>query len=160
MRDDGIRNALVFATSATSSYSSCRQYRDDLARAQQAVGADAPRLTKLRHFFDHPGFITATASGLRDALGTLPDALRDDARLVFTAHSIPVSMNDASGPERNGAVRGRAARDRAADGRGGPRARGGVRHGVAVPLRAAQVPWLEPDVNDHLERWPPPAGTR
>ena len=85
MRDDGVRRALVFATSATASYSSCRQYRENLAAAQLD---GAPELVKLRHYFDHPGFVEANASGVRSALAETPDA-----RLVFTAHSVPVSMN-------------------------------------------------------------------
>ncbi|HEV7192460.1 MAG TPA: ferrochelatase [Jatrophihabitantaceae bacterium] len=150
MRDDGIRRALVFATSATASYSSCRQYRDDLAQAKTMAGAGELQLVKLRHFFDHPGFITAMSDGVRRALGELPDDRRDSARLVFTAHSIPVAMNDMSGPSRAGlyerqqretarlvaeAVRGRGAEfDLVWQSRSGP----------------PQVPWLEPDINDHL----------
>jgi ferrochelatase len=150
MRDDGVRRALVFATSATSSFSGCRQYRNDLAGAREAVGDGAPELVKLRHFFDHPGFVTPLAESVQAALATLPAELRDDARLVFTAHSVPVAMNDASGPQRNGlyekqqretarlvaeAVRGPgAAFDLVWQSRSGP----------------PQVPWLEPDVNDHL----------
>src|SRR5436305_2417533 len=59
MRDRGVRRALVLATSATSSYSGCRQYRDDLEQARRVAGSGAPELVKLRHFFDHPGFISS-----------------------------------------------------------------------------------------------------
>src|SRR4051794_4278975 len=102
MRDDGVQHALVFATSATASYSGCRQYRDDLAQAQRMAGTGSPDLVKLRHFFDHPGFIAAHADGVRAALEGLPADVRSAARLVFTAHSIPTSMNDVSGPATNG----------------------------------------------------------
>jgi ferrochelatase len=150
MRDDGVRTALVFATSATGGYSSCRQYREDLAQAHAVAGEGAPALTKLRHYFDHPGFITANVEHLRRALAELPAQHRDTARLIFTAHSIPTAMNDSSGPAANGlylaqqretarlvaeAVRGQAAEfDLVWQSRSGP----------------PQVPWLEPDMNDHL----------
>jgi ferrochelatase len=149
MADDGVRQALVFATSATSSYSGCRQYRENLADAQAAVGPQAPQLRKLRHYFDHPGFVAANVDGVRDALGALPPSLRDTARLVFTAHSVPFAMNRTAGATGNlylaqqretarlvaEAVRGAAAQfDLVWQSRSGP----------------PQVPWLEPDVNDHL----------
>jgi ferrochelatase len=152
MRDDGVQRALVFATSATGSYSACRQYRDDLAQARRVAGAGAPELVKLRHFFDHPGFIAPLAESVRAALDELPAELRDRARLVFTAHSIPVAMNDSSGPQRDGlyekqqretarlvteAVRGPGAEfDLVWQSRSGP----------------PQIPWLEPDINDHFAR--------
>ncbi len=152
MRDDHVGSAVVFATSATSSYSSCRQYREDLAQARTMAGNGSPELVKIRHFFDHPGFIAANVEGLRAALESLPVEHRAAARLVFTAHSIPQSMNDVSGPERSGlyaaqqhetarltaeAVRGTGAEfDMVWQSRSGP----------------PQVPWLEPDVNDHLEK--------
>ena len=150
MRDDGVQRALVFATSATSSYSGCRQYRDDIARARAAVGADAPELVKLRHFFDHPGFVAPLADSVRAALSQLPEDLRDEARLIFTAHSIPLSMNDASGPERNGLYE-RQHRETArlvAEAVRGP----GAAFDLVWQSRSGppQVPWLEPDVNDHL----------
>lgn len=169
MAADGRRHALVLATSATGSYSGCRQYREDLARAAaepagpEPIGLEptaseqirvestspAPRFTKLRHYFDHPGFIAANAAAVRDALAGLSPQARDGARLVFTAHSVPVSMNDTAGPEGGlylaqhretarlvaEAVRGSgAAFDLVWQSRSGP----------------PQVPWLEPDVNDRL----------
>lgn len=149
MGEDGVTRALVITTSATGGYSSCRQYREDIDHARKAAGKKAPDLIKLRHYFDHPGFIEANADGVRAALGSLPSDVCDDARLVFTAHSIPLSMNETSGPEGNlylaqqhetarlvaEAVRGEGAEfDLVWQSRSGP----------------AQVPWLEPDINDHL----------
>jgi ferrochelatase len=150
MRADGVRRALVFATSATASYSACRQYREDLARACADVGADAPGLVKLRHFFDHPGFVGAAADGVRVALADLPQDVRDEARLVFTAHSIPVAMNAASGPLRDGLYEKQqreTARLVAEEVRGA-----GAEFDLAWQSRSGppSVPWLEPDVNDHL----------
>ncbi|MCL2781863.1 MAG: ferrochelatase [Actinomycetia bacterium] len=98
MRADGVRRALVFTTSATASLPACRMYRDALDAARARLGDDAPELTKLRHFFDHPGMIAANADGVRAALASLPAGLADQARLVFTAHSIPVGMNVSAGP--------------------------------------------------------------
>ena len=150
MRDDRVKRALVFTTSATSSFSGCRQYRNDLAQARTVAGEGAPELVKLRHYFDHPGFIAANVDHVRAALETLPAGVRDQARLVFTAHSIPQSMNEQSGPGRNGLylaqhtetarlvtalVRGDAEFDLVWQSRSGP----------------PQVPWLEPDINDHLK---------
>jgi ferrochelatase len=145
-----VRNALVLATSATSSYSGCRQYREDMARARAVAGEGAPQLVKLRHFFDHPGFVAANADGVRGALAGLPADVRDDARLVFTAHSIPVSMNDSSGPQADGlyAAQQRETARLVAESLRGP----GAEFDLAWQSRSGppQVPWLEPDINDHL----------
>jgi protoporphyrin/coproporphyrin ferrochelatase len=154
MRDDGVRRALAFVTSAYSSWSGCRQYQDDLERARAAAGPDAPAIDKIRHYFDHPGFVEPNVDALRAALGELPVDLRDEARLLFTAHSIPVAMDRASGPD---ADRGRghlystqlrtAARLVAEAVRGPGAAFDLVWQSRSGPPR---VPWLEPDVNDHL----------
>lgn len=92
MRDDGVKNALAFVTSAYSSYSSCRQYLEDIERACAAVGPDAPRVEKLRAFYNHPGFIEANVANIQTALQQIPEVQRSEAQLVFTAHSIPESM--------------------------------------------------------------------
>jgi ferrochelatase len=150
MRDDGVRDALVFVTSATSTFSGCRQYRNDKRAAQLAVGAEAPTLTKLRHYFDHPGFVAANADGVRAALAELPEKTRETARLVFTAHSIPVSMNAASGPHADGlyAKQQRETARLVAEEVRGP----GAEFDLVWQSRSGppQVPWLEPDINDHL----------
>jgi ferrochelatase len=96
MKQDGIRRALALVTSPYSSYSSCRQYREDIARSQREVGAGAPEIDKLRPFFNHPGFIDATVERVRDALQGIPADARQNVQIVYTAHSIPVSMADTS----------------------------------------------------------------
>ena len=90
MARDGIRNALAFVTSAYSSYSSCRQYLQNISDAQTAVGPDAPRVEKLRVFYKHPLFIGANVDHVRSALAQFEDP--KSVNLVFTAHSIPESM--------------------------------------------------------------------
>jgi ferrochelatase len=97
MTDDGIRHALTFVTSAFGSYSGCRQYREDIARARQEVGAEAPQIDVIRRFYNHPGFIESLVDRVRAALTELPEDRRDQAPLIFTAHSIPVAMAK-SGP--------------------------------------------------------------
>ncbi len=92
MKQDGIRNALAFFTSAFSSYSGCRQYRENIADAQMEVGAGAPEVSRLRVFYNHPGFIEAMADRVRNVLDQLPPELRHQAQVVYTAHSIPLSM--------------------------------------------------------------------
>ena len=146
MRDDGVRRAAVFTTSAWGGYSGCTQYQEDIARGRSAAGRDAPELVKLRQYFDHPLLIDMFADAITDAVATLPEDLRDDARLVFTAHSIPVRAASRCGPdlyERQvgytsslvAAAAGYREYDQVWQSRSGP----------------PQVPWLEPDVGAHLE---------
>jgi ferrochelatase len=92
MRDDGIRRALAFVTAAYSSYSSCRQYRENIEAARAAVGVEAPIVDKIGAFYSHPGFIQANAENVAHALEQIPVDRRGTTRLVFTAHSIPLSM--------------------------------------------------------------------
>jgi ferrochelatase len=149
MRDDGIRSALAFVTSAYGSYSACRQYLDDIDRARAAAGPDAPVIDKIRHFHDHPGFVMPHADAVTAALNTLPERAPARTRIVFTAHSIPTGMAAASGPhgdryttqlrETASLVAGAAAPE--------------LRWDLVWQSRSGppQVPWLVPDVNDHLE---------
>jgi ferrochelatase len=92
MRDDGIKNALAFVTSAYSSYSSCRQYLENIGEAQRSVGPNAPRVDKLRTFYNHPLFIEANAGQIQTVLEKFPKQRRRSIPVVFTAHSIPESM--------------------------------------------------------------------
>ena len=149
MRDDGVRQAVAFVTSPYSSYSSCRQYLDDIATARAAVGPPAPVVHKLRHYHDHPGFIEPFADGVRHALAQLALSSHRNTRLVFVAHSVPVWMAERAGPD-------------------GGRYEAQLREVAALVAQQAapdlgwdlvwqsrsgppQVPWLEPDINDHLE---------
>src|SRR5204863_371602 len=92
MKAAGIRRAIAFFTSAFSSYSGCRQYLENIAAAQQAVGEGAPTVDKLRAFFNHPGFIEPMVERSREALAKIPAERRSAAHLIFTAHSIPLAM--------------------------------------------------------------------
>ncbi len=145
MRDNGVRRAAVFATSAWGGYSSCGQYNEDIARARAAVGDGAPELVKLRQFFDHPLFVELFAEAITAARGTLPEGLRDDARLVFTAHSIPVAADERCGPNLYSRQVGYASRLVAATA-------GVTDYDQVWQSRSGppQVPWLAPDIADHL----------
>ena len=104
MAADGVRRAIAFVTSAYSSYSSCRQYLDDIELARAQAGAGAPQVDKIRPYFNHPGFIEPLAASTRRAVqAPLGNSVQDDAQLVFTAHSIPAVMAAASGPGGSGA---------------------------------------------------------
>ncbi|MGY1692871.1 ferrochelatase [Geodermatophilus sp. SYSU D01105] len=153
MADDGIEHVYVLATSAYASFSGCRQYHEDVARARAALSGDAatpggPTAEKLPHYFDTAGFVRANADALAAALATLPEDVRGTARLVATAHSIPDSMAAVAGPA-GGAyqaellVTAQKVVDAAAPGRP---------FDLAWQSRSGppSVPWLEPDVNDHL----------
>ena len=98
----GVRRALAFVTSAYGSYSSCRQYLDDIERARAEAGPGAPQIDKIRHFFSHPGFIEPFADATVRAIESLPAGIRADVPLVFTAHSVPEAMAAASGPPPGG----------------------------------------------------------
>jgi ferrochelatase len=142
-----VRSALAFVTSAYSSFSGCRQYLHDIARARAAAGDGAPRIDKLRQYFNHPGFIEPFAEATAAAIASLPAAARGAADLVFTAHSIPVAMAAASGPggdayqaQLTEAARLIASRVQARSWRLAYQSRSGP---------PAQ-PWLGPDVNDCL----------
>ncbi|HTK62981.1 MAG TPA: ferrochelatase [Pseudonocardia sp.] len=149
MARDGVRRALVFATSAYGGYSACRQYHEDIARAREAVGAEAPELVKLRHFFDHPEFVEAAAHGVRAARAELEAG--DRARLVFTAHSVPTSADAAAGTPAEGGHR--YSRQVAEASRLVAEAVGVTDYDVVWQSRSGppSVPWLAPDVCDHLD---------
>jgi ferrochelatase len=152
MGDDGIEHVYVFATSGFASWSGCRQYHEDVARARSVLAGAAPgggpTAEKLPHYGDHPGFVRANAEALAAALASLPDDVRDTARLVATAHSIPTAMAAVAGPG-GGAYQEEL------------RASARLVVDAVVPGRSfdlvwqsrsgpPSVPWLEPDVNDHL----------
>jgi ferrochelatase len=146
MRDDGVERAVAFVTSPFGSYSSCRQYLDDIEAARASVGPGAPALDKIRHYHDHPGYVGPHAHSVRAALQSMSDV--DDVRLVFTAHSIPSTMEETSGPDGHrytAQLRETAALVAAAAGYDGE-------WDLVWQSRSGppQVPWLEPDINDQL----------
>ncbi len=111
MAAGGVRRALAFVTSAYSSFSSCRQYLNEIGAARAKVGASAPAIDKIRQYFNHPGFIGTFAAAAADAVRSLPADASEGYELIFTAHSIPEAMAAASGP-RGGAYLGSANRSR------------------------------------------------
>jgi protoporphyrin/coproporphyrin ferrochelatase len=139
MTRDGVRRALTFLTSAFSSYSGCRQYRENLYEAQIAAGDAAPELPRLRMFYNHPGFVEANVDRVREAISR---AGGDGIHLAFTAHSIPSAMAERCRYEAQLAESARLVAEGA----------GGGDFAVVYQSRSGppQVPWLEPDVLDHL----------
>jgi ferrochelatase len=163
--DDGHRRLLAIATSAYSSYSSCRQYREDFADALADSGApDEIQIDKVRQFFDHPGFVVPFITGVRDALGEVARRLPGidvsrEVEVLFSTHSIPSADAARSGPD---------------DCDFGPGGAYAAQHrAVAEVVMAAQegdlpawqlvyqsrsgppsMPWLEPDVNDVIRALP------
>ena len=148
MRADGIRRAVAFVTSAFSSYSGCRQYREDIERARVAMGDGAPIVDKLRVFYDHPGFIEPMVDRVVLVVDGLEAAGTVVSHLAFTAHSIPVSMASTSDYVAQLDEARRLIAERVA-----------ARLGRAIPSAlvfqsrsgAPGQPWLEPDIGDHLE---------
>jgi ferrochelatase len=151
MKDDGIKRALAFFTSAYSSYSGCRQYREDIIRAQTEVGTGAPQIEKLRAFYNHPGFIEPNVENVSAALAEIPHERRDQTQIAFTAHSIPLSMSANCDYEGQLLETCRLVAE-------------GVRHHkwrLVFQSRSGPPtqPWLAPDICDYLKELKE-AGTR
>ena len=138
MRDDGVERALAFFTSAFSSYSSCRQYRENIADAQDEVGLDAPEVLRIRAFYNHPGFVEANAAQVGTALAEVGSG----THVLFTAHSIPLAMASRSRYETQLAETARLVAERV----------GGPAYELVYQSRSGppHVPWLEPDVCDRI----------
>ncbi|MDX1658918.1 MAG: ferrochelatase [Nitriliruptorales bacterium] len=143
MRHDGVQRALAFVTSAYSSYSGCRQYREDLARARAEVGEGAPEIDKIRVFYNHPGFVDANVARIEEALESLAGE-RDGAHIAFTTHSIPLTMSRHCDYEVQTYEAARLIMERL----GSTRPWSVVFNSRSGP---PHVPWLEPDINDHLQ---------
>lgn len=150
MADDDVRRALVFPTSAWGGYSGCKQYHEDIARARESVGERAPELVKLRQFFDHPLFVAANADAVRRACEELGER-GEDARLVFTAHSVPLRADGTVGPDGKPRWYSRQVAEAA---RLVAEQVGAEGYDVVWQSRSGppRVPWLEPDIVDHVER--------
>jgi ferrochelatase len=151
MRDDGVTRAACFVTSAYSSYSSCRQYRENLADAATAVEG-APRLDRLRQYFHHPGFVDAVVDATLAALVELPADATERLHLVFVTHSIPETMNETSGPRGRAYVQQHESVAAVVSERVRQRTSHRLQPSLVYCSRSGppHVPWLEPDVNDHL----------
>jgi ferrochelatase len=142
MKADGVRRALAFVTSAYSSYSSCRQYLEDIENARAAAGDNAPVIDKIRPFYNHPLYIAASTEQARAALEQLPPERRSAAHVVYTAHSIPLAMakNSRYAEQLLEACRlvsanlGRSGDPLVYQSRSGP----------------PSQPWLGPDILEHL----------
>jgi protoporphyrin/coproporphyrin ferrochelatase len=144
MADAGVRSALGLVLAAYSSYSSCRQYLEDIARAQAVVGPQAPAVDKIRVFYNHPGFIGANADNLRKTLERLPTERRVATHVAFTAHSIPLSMAKNCRYEEQLRETCRLVSER--------RAIPESQWSLVYQSRSGRPsdPWLEPDIGDHL----------
>jgi ferrochelatase len=145
MRDAGIQRALALVLAAYSSYSSCRQYLEDIARAQTVVGAGVPAVDKIRVFYNHPEFIAANAERVAAAREQIAAARRGAARLAFTAHSIPAAMARNCRYEEQ---LGETCRLIAETVHVAP-----DRWSLVYQSRSGRPgdPWLEPDIGDHLD---------
>ncbi len=144
MKSDGIRRAAAFVTSAYAGYSSCRQYLDDLDRARAGAGDGAPEIVKLRPYFNHPGFVTPFADGLRAARVEAGPT----APLLMSAHSIPCAAASTSDYDRQLTETARLVAEAA----GEPP----DRWSLVFQSRSGppEQPWLGPDVNDALRNLP------
>ncbi len=142
MARDGVRRALAFATSAFGCYTSCRQYQEDIARAAETVGADAPQVDKLRLFYNHPGFIEPMAERAQAALAQAATGDNPRPTLLFTAHSIPVAMATTSSYVEQVTEACRLVADRV----------GVDDWELAYQSRSGRPsePWLEPDLGSRL----------
>jgi protoporphyrin/coproporphyrin ferrochelatase len=148
MRADGARRAIAFVTSAFSSYSGCRQYREDIATACATVGSEAPAIDKIRVFYDHPGFIEPMVDGVCASLADMASKGVHSPDLVFSAHSIPMASATSSRYVEQLTEASRLIADRVSE-----------KMGQSYPWQLVYqsrsgtpgVPWLEPDVGDHLE---------
>jgi ferrochelatase len=145
MRDAGVKSALAYVTSAYSSWSGCRQYRENIEAARAEIGDDAPQVDKIRVFYNHPDFVAASADRLREALGQIPEDRRTAARIAFTAHSIPNSMADTCDYVKQLTETCRLVAESV-----------GIsdeRLDLVYQSRSGrpQDPWLEPDIVDHLK---------
>ncbi len=142
MSADGVRRTLVFVTSAYGSYSACRQYLEDIEKAKAAVGCDTPSYERLPHYCLLPGFVEPLIGNVSAAFERIPPQRRAAARLLFTAHSIPLAMAQTSDYLSQLKEVARLV----AQGVPHPEYRLVFQSRSGPP----QQPWLEPDIRDAL----------
>ncbi|MCK2200152.1 ferrochelatase [Corynebacterium callunae] len=150
MAADGVKNALVLATSAWGGFSGCKQYQEDIQGMVAHLGAQDKEITftKLRQFYDHPRFISQMAQSVRESFEKVPAELRAEARLVFTAHSIPLAADKASGTPEDGSLYSQQVREASEL---IAQAAGIEDFDLVWQSRSGSpsIPWLEPDIVDH-----------
>ena len=153
----GMRRLVTIVTSAYTSYSSCRQYREDLAAAVATLAEEGRRIDvdKVRPYFNHPGFSRVNARHVTEAVRALRARSDEEIRLVFVTHSIPEAMDDTSGPgdgEGNAYRREHLALAAAITDEVNATLSRGIDHELVYCSRSGPPtqPWLEPDVNDAL----------
>ena len=146
MTDDGVTRALAFVTSGYSCYSGCRQYRENIALAREAVGERAPVVDKIRVFYNHPLWVEVNRQHVQKAMEALPAEGREKALLLFTAHSIPSTMAEGSKYETQLTEASRLVAE----------ALGHEHWRLVYQSRSGppHQPWLEPDVCDVIETLP------
>ncbi|NME89956.1 ferrochelatase [Corynebacterium stationis] len=159
---DGVRSALVFATSAWGGYSACRQYNEDIVRVQQHLeDKNLPNIdmVKLRHFFSHPAFIEENAKALQEAIAAVDEDKRDNMRVLFTAHSVPTAHDEVGGGEDNPYLYSRQVAEAA---RLVAEAAGVEEYDVVWQSRSGnpRTPWLEPDIVDHTQEFQAESGVK
>lgn len=143
MKADGRRRALAFFTSMFSSYSGCRQYRENIAAAREQIGEGAPLVEKVRMGFNHPGFIAAMADSVTAAAASI-HCVPSETKVLFTAHSIPLSMSENCDYEMQLREACRLVAEKC----------GTSDWGLVFQSRSGPPtqPWLEPDVLDEIAR--------
>ena len=151
MSRDGVRRALVFATSAWGGYSACLQYNEDIRRIiahLEDKGVEPIEFTKLRQFYDHPTFVRIMADALRESLDKVPAERRDSTRVLFTAHSVPTAADEAAGGPEDSHLYSRQVAEAS---RLIAEAAGVAEYDVVWQSRSGnpRTPWLEPDIVDH-----------
>ncbi len=151
MEADGVERAVAFVTSLFGSYNGCRKYREDLYEAGRGLERP-PRIDRLRHGYNHPGFVEACAERVRAALAEVPEARRSAAPVLFTAHSLPESM--ARHAPYRAQLREACALVHEAARRGGGSGGDGARWRLAYQSQNARYGpegWLGPDIGAALE---------
>ncbi|MCZ9308634.1 ferrochelatase [Corynebacterium uberis] len=148
MAADGVRRVLVFATSAWAGYSGTDQYNEDIIRMRDHLaskGLPDIEFTKLRQFYDHPRVIAESAASVRRAREEAPK----DARVIFTAHSVPLAADNAAGGPEDPQLYSRQVKEAA---RLIATSAGVEQWDVVWQSRSGnpRTPWLEPDVVDHV----------
>ncbi|AJE33188.1 ferrochelatase [Corynebacterium humireducens NBRC 106098 = DSM 45392] len=151
MSRDGVRRALVFATSAWGGYSACLQYNEDIRRMiahLEEKGVEPVEFTKLRQFYDHPVFVRLMADAVRESLDKVPAERRDATRVLFTAHSVPTAADEAAGGPEDPHLYSRQVAEAS---RLIAEAAGVDEYDVVWQSRSGdpRTPWLEPDIVDH-----------